>query len=389
MKKVGLKGQVCNKGIWDETIPGISFDRQGSSNYSKIFEKMLLDYPRGEKGEKQWAEILFNIKSKSKNKKYDCIIGLSGGTDSCYLLHLIKKQGLNPLAVYLDNGWSSNISQSNIEKITTKLNVDLFTYVINYNEVKEVLKSYLRAGLPWADCPTDIAIKAILYKIANKNKIKHILVGHDFRSEGFQPDEWTYSDAKQLKYLVNKFSGKRLKSFPTISIWQFIYFSYLKGIKLVRPFFYLPYTKKEAKLFLIKEYDWQDYGGHHYENVFTKFILVYWLYEKFGIDKRKITFSGQILSGEINRDEAIKELEKDPFDANKILEDKMYILKKLDIEPYEFEKIFKSPNKNFYDYPSYYPLFKKFKKVIFYLMKYLLPNKPLMFYQMEERMKNE
>jgi len=386
---MSVQGKICSKGVWDESIPGIEFDGNGQSNYSRIFEKMLYDFPRGDKGLSDWMNNVKEIKRRSKNKKYDCIIGLSGGTDSCYLLHLAIQYGLKPLAVYLDNGWASNISMKNIEKITNKLNIDLETYVINYEEVKSVLKAYLRAKLPWADGPTDLAIKAILYKKANEKGLQYILVGHDFRSEGFQPNEWTYSDAKQLRYLAKRFSNLRLKSYPTMSIWSFGYLSYLKGIKFVRPFFYLPYSKSEAKLFLKSEYNWEDYGGHHYENIFTKFIITYWLPEKFGIDKRKITFSGQILSGDKNRESAIRELETKPYDQTQIVLDTQYVLKKLEMTEDEFQTLFKGENKYFYDYPSYYPIYLKFQKIIFYLMKYFLPNKPLMFYQMEERQKNK
>ena len=382
---MGIKGKVCSKGVWDESVPGISFDNYSVSNYSKIFERMLIDFPRGKKGMSDWEQITARIKEEGKVKKYDCIIGVSGGTDSSYLLHLAKENGLRPLAVYLDNGWASNIALENIEKLTTALKIDLFTYVIDYEEVKTVLKSYLKAGLPWADSPTDLAIKALLYKKAGQMNLKYILVGHDFRSEGFQPNEWTYSDAKQLSFLVKKFYRKKLKSFPRISIWQFGYLSFIRGIKLVRPFFYLPYSKEAAKGFLTKEYNWTDYGGHHYENIFTKFIISYWLYEKFGIDKRKITFSGQIMSGEMDRGTALDILSRQPYDSEIIQSDIDYILKKLDMSREEFDVLFSAPNKSFLDYPSYYPLYIKFQKIIFTLMKYFLPNKPLMFYQMEER----
>lgn len=389
LTSINLKGQVCKLGVWDETIPGISFDSDGFSNYSRIFNKLIIDYPRGEKGKNDWSVIVNKIKKDSKNKKYDCIIGLSGGTDSSYLLHQAKMEGLKPLAVYLDNGWSSNISLKNIEKLTKRLNIDLYTYVIDYSEVMDVLKSFIRAQLPWADAPTDHAIKSILYKIANKYGLKYVLVGHDFRSEGFQPDEWTYCDSKQLKYIVKKYSGRNLMSFPTVSIWKFIYYSYFKGIKVVKPYFYLEYKKSTAKEFLTREYGWEDYGGHHYENTFTKFIITYWLFEKFNIDKRKITFSGQILSGDMRREDAIKHLSKKPYDVSTIDDDQLYVLKKLQMDKKEFSDLLKGGNKSFHDYPSYYPLFSRFKKVIFYLIKYLLPNKPLMFYQMEERGKKQ
>ena len=378
-------GKICSQGIWDSTIPGITFNKNGISNYAKMFELLCAEFPNDEKGLKIWNSTVVKIKKSGKGKKYDCIIGVSGGTDSSYLLFIAKEYGLRPLAVNLDNGWSSYISVNNIKKLIVPLGIDLETYVIEYEEVIDVLKAYMRARLPWIDCPTDLAIKAILYKIANREGIKYILIGHDFRSEGFQPDEWTYSDAKQMKYLSKKYSNRKLKTFPSLSIWSFGYLSFVKGIKIVKPYFYIPYTKNIAKQFLKEKFNWEDYGGHHYENIYTKFIISYWLYQKFGIDKRKITLSAQVLSGEISRTQAINEINKIPYKMDEINHDIDYIIKKLDISKKEFIDLLEGENKYFYNYPSYYPLYKRFQKIIFGVMKYFLSNKPLMFYQMELR----
>lgn len=380
-----MKGRVCTEGVWDESVPGITFNQEGVSNYADIFHKILADFPTGAEGQKRWDNYVQQIKKDGEGKRYDCIIGLSGGTDSCYLLHLAKLCGLRPLAVNLDNGWSSDIAVKNMKKITGLLNIDLETYVIDYEEVRDILKSYLMAGLPWADSPTDLAIKAVLYRKAKQEGTKYILIGHDFRSEGFQPTEWTYSDEKQMRFIAKKFTNRRLKTFPNLSIWSFGYLAFVKKIKYVKPFFYLDYSKKDAKKLLTEKYEWQDYGGHHYENVFTRFIISYWLYKKFGFDKRKITLSAQVVSGEIKRDEALQELAQVPFDADTIDKDIMYICKKLGITQQYFNQLFEAPNKTFNDYPSYFPLYKTFKKGIYFAMKYLLPNKPLMFYQNEAR----
>ena len=380
--------KVCTVGVWDETIPGIEFDPEGISSYAKLFHKIAQDYPRGEKGKQDWLNHVKRIREKGKNKPYDCIIGLSGGTDSSYLLHLAKEYGLRPLAVYLDNGWGSEIAVSNIEKMTRALNVDLETFVIDYSEVKDVLKAYLKAGLPWVDSPTDLAIKAILLKKAARYGLKYVLIGHDFRTEGFQPTEWTYSDSKQLKYITHKFAGRRLKSYPSLSFAEFSYLSYVKKIKLLRPFFYLDYRKDEAKKMLQDVYGWKDYGGHHYENIFTKFIITYWLFEKFGIDKRKITYSALILNGEMSREEALEQLAKKPYTAEQIEADINYICKKLDLSRKEFDAIFEAEKHYFYDYPSYFPMIIKFKNLVYPLVRFFLPNKPLFVYQSEARKVN-
>lgn len=369
----------CTKGVWDTTIPNITFDKDGVSNYYKMFNRLEVEFPRGDEGKKRWNKIIDKIKEEGKGKKYDCLIGLSGGVDSCYLLHsAVKEWGLRPLAFNLDNGWSSNIAVSNIKTMTDKLNVDLETYVIDYEEVKAVLRAFMKAGLPWVDGATDRAIKSSMYKIAAKEGIKTILVGTDFRSEGKQPEEWTHCDAKLFNHVVKKFEGVRLKTYPNMSLRRQIFYGAIKKVKKYQPFYYLDYQKKLAKSFLIENYDWKDYGGHHHENLFTKFIISYWLKRKFNIDKRIITFSAQIVSKEKDKEAAIKELSQPPYDPEQMERDKKTVIKKLDLSEEEFEKIWNQENKTFRDYPSHYDLFMKNKKFIKKYSHYIMPTKPKM-----------
>lgn len=356
--------KMCTLGIWNNSIPGIKFDEHGVSNFAKMQLSLMEQYPRGAKGIKDWEDIVEKMKQAGRNKPYDCIIGMSGGTDSSYLLHIAKEYGLRVLAVNLDNGWSSDIAVKNIKVITNALNYDLETYVINYEEVIGVLKAYILASFPWIDSPTDIAIKSTLYKVAARVGVKYVLNGSDFRSEGKQPLSWTYSDTKQLKYLVKKFSPTtKLRSFPLQPLHSWLYYGFIKKIKVIRPLYFLPYEKKEAKKLLAEKYGWIDYGGHHHENVFTKFAISYWLPEKFGIDKRIITLSAQVLSNEISREEALNQISKSPYIKENIENDINYVLKKLKLSRQEFDNVFKSANKFYFDYPSYYPLFKRFSKI--------------------------
>ncbi len=377
--------QVCVRGVWDSSVPGIVFDEQGVSNYAKMFDNMLNAYPRGDTGKQDWTAIVQKIKADGKGKQYDCIIGVSGGTDSCYLLYVAKEYGLRPLAVNLDNGWNSDIAVKNIKKITSKLGIDLETYVIDYNEVKVVLRSYIKASLPWIDSPTDLAIKAILYKVALKEGIKYILNGSDFRSEGKQPTEWTYSDAKQLKFLVAKYENSKLSSFPYYTLFQLFYYGYIKKIKMYRPFYYIDYQKKVAIEFLTKEFGWEYYGGHHYENLFTKFAIAYWMPTKFDIDKRRITLSAQVLSGEITRDEAIEALKVPVYQTLQLNLDKDYVLKKLDFVKKEFDEILNSPNNFYYNFPSYMPFLKKFLYIAKFVLSRIFPFTPSMLFEIESR----
>ena len=325
-------------------------------------------------------------KEKGKNKNYDCIVGVSGGTDSTYLLHLlVKEYNLRPLAITVDNGWSSDISVGNIKLITDKLGVDLETYVIDYEEIKDILKSFMKAGIPWVDGPTDHAIRAVLHKQAKKEGIKYVFHGSDFRSEGTQPNEWTHSDAKMIRFIQKKFGTRKIKSYPYITLAQEIYSGLIRGVKLYRPFYFLPYNKKDAQEFIKKEYNWQYYGGHHHENSFTKFAVADWLPNKFNIDKRIITLSALTMSGEMTREEALAEIKEPPYNLDKMKEDRGFVMKKLGLTNQEFEDIWNGPNKTFKDYPSYYPLTQKISKIVKLVAKYVLPYKPMSMIQDEIR----
>ena len=349
--------RVCTKGVWDESIPGIYFDEDGVSDFCKLQERMMADYPRGAKGQADWHSLVETMKKAGEGKPYDCLIGVSGGVDSSYLLHLASQYGLRPLAVNLDNGFNSEIAVQNIYKVTSKLGIDLETYVIDYEEMKDLLRAYMKAGMPWIDTPTDLAIKATMYKVARAEGIRYVLRGNDFRSEGKQPKEWTYADAKQLLYIHKKFgTGIALKTYPLLTLPGMIYAGLVKGIKDIRPFYYLDYNKQDAKQLMMGKYDWKDYGGHHHENLFTKFSMAYWLPGKFGIDKRRINLSAQVLSKAITRDEALQQLAQ-PFGTDAELEQsRAYVQKKLALSDSEFRRIWSAPMSNTFDYPSNYTL---------------------------------
>lgn len=376
----------CNMGIWDTSVPGIEFDNYGVSNYSKIIQKLMEMYPRGEKGREDWGNLIEVVQRKGKSNKYDCIVGVSGGVDSSYLLYIIKQYGLRPLAVTVDNGWNSDIAVKNIKKMTNALCVDLETYVINYEEIIDLLRAYMQSGLPWIDVPSDTAIKAVMYKIALKERVKFIFRGNDFRSEGKQPREWTYSDSRQLNYIHKIFGQlKKLKSFPKLSFTKIIYAGFIRGIKDIKPYYYLDYQKKIARKFLEENFGWEYYGGHHHENLFTKFVITYWLPGKFGIDKRLINLSAQVMSGEISREHALNQI-KMPFDKEENIEEvRNLTIKKLGITEDEFSKIWMSENKYFMDYPSYYKMINSVKKYLAPILSLVYPQKPMTFVEMEVR----
>ena len=350
--------RTCSRGIWDTSVPGITFDKEGVSNYCRFQEYMVNAYPRGEKGMKDWLELVDRMKRKGQSRAYDCVVGVSGGVDSSYLLVLMKQYGLRPLAVNLDNGFSSDIAVQNIYKVTKALDVDLETYVIDYEEVKDVLYAHMRAGIPWIDGPTDSAIKAAMYKTALNEKVKFIIRGNDFRSEGKQPEQWTHSP--DLKYIHRRFGrGIPIKTFPHVTPLNLVYAGFIRKIKDIRPYYYLEYSKQDAREILSRDFAWQDYGGHHHENLFTKFAMAYWLPKKFGIDKRRINLSAQVLSGVLSRDEALAAV-AGPFAPENELEAlKEYVLKKLDISNEAFNEIWSAQNRNAAEYPSNKKLVQK------------------------------
>jgi len=386
MQKSEKPYQICSRGIWDSSVPGITFDNQGVSNYARLYDQLCEAYPRGQTGAETWATVVSRMKEEASRKRYDCVVGVSGGTDSSYLLYLLKVvYGLRPLAVTFDNGWNSEIAVKNIKNITGKLDIDLETYVIDYEEMKSIHKAYMRAGLPWIDSPTDFAIRNTLVIIARREKIKYVLGGHDFRSEGTQPHEWTHGDSRQLTHIIKTFGDRKRKTLPFLSYYSQAFHSYFLGIRAVNPYYYLDYQKKEAQKFLIDNYGWEYYGGHHHENIFTKFTIAYWLPGKFGIDKRIITLSAQVLNHEISREEALTAIRKPPYDPEKMEYDKQYVIKKLDLSPEDFASIWSAPNKTFRDYPSHFELLNKYSKVLVPLFRIMGRHKPTFLYQQEFR----
>ena len=370
----------CSKGLWDTTVPGVEFDENGVSNYYYMFQLLQEEFPAGDAGKDLWDLQLEKIRQAGRRSKYDCVVGVSGGTDSSYLLHLaVVEWGLRPLAVYLDNGWSSDTAVKNIKLMVDKLGVDLETHVIDYEEVKTALTSYMRASLPWIDGATDRAIKSSLFKTAAQEGIKTILVGTDFRSEGKQPEEWTHNDSKLFSFVTKTFGKKPIRTYPNMSLTKHILYGLFYRIRRYQPFYLLNYNKAHAQAFLEEKYRWEYYGGHHHENLFTKFAIAHWLYQKFNIDKRIITLSAQVISGAKDREEAIAELKQNPYTEESLKIDLPIVLRKLDLSDQEFSEIWSAENKTHHDYPSYYQFFMRNYKVLGRLSSLILPARPKMF----------
>ncbi|PWG05526.1 N-acetyl sugar amidotransferase [Polaribacter aquimarinus] len=351
--------KICAKCVLDNTVPEIIYDEKGVCNYCKIHQELIDIYPLGKEGEEIMNQLSQKIKIKSRSNKYDCIVGVSGGTDSTYLLYyVVKILKLKPLAVHFDNGWNSDIAVKNIKNATNKLGVDLYTHVANWEEFKDLQISFLKASTPDAEVPTDFVIFSVLYNLAKKEKVKYIIEGHSFRAEGTTPIGWTYLDARYIKNVQRKFGSKRIKSFPIISLFKLLNYTFIKKIKTVRPLEYLDYSKPKAQELIKRELGWQDPGGHHHESIYTKFFQSYYLPEKFNIDKRKRELSAKIRSGILTRQEALSEL-KVNYPVEKGIVD--YVIKKLGISEEEFKLIMNSKVKSFVDYNTYFSLIQFFR----------------------------
>jgi len=353
-----MEYQICANCVMDTTDSKIVFDENGVCDHCNTFYNDILPYwHTDERGEKRLKEIVAKIKKEGKGKDFDCLMGMSGGIDSSYLLYAMKeKYGLRPLVFHVDAGWNSQIAVNNIERLVDGLGLDLYTEVINWEEIKDLQLAFFKSGVPHIDTPQDHAFFATMYKFASKHKIKYILTGGNYSTECVRnPLEWMYyqSDSIQLKDIYKKHGTGKLKDYPVTNIlWHKVYLPYFKGIKLIRPLDYIPYNKDEAMQFLVDNYGYQKYPQKHFESRFTRFYEAYWLPKKFGYDTRKVQFSSLILTNQMTREEALEELEKPAYNPITIKQDFEFVANKLGISVEELQGYMDEPNKTYKDYKS-------------------------------------
>jgi len=366
-QKVKSDYQICTKCIMDTTDPDISFDDNGVCSHCHRYESTVREesYLRKRK-DGALEHLVETIKKHGKGKRYECIIGVSGGVDSTYTAYITKKLGLRPLAVHLDNGWDSEIAVSNIEKTMKKLNIDLYTHVFDWEEFRDLQLAFLKSSTPDSEIPTDHAILAVLYMIAHRENVNFILSGHNTATEGGGVPAWSqgHGDWRYIKSVHRQFGSKPLKSFAHYGPLKFIYYTVIKRIKWVQILDYLDYNKNNALTTLQNELGWKYYGGKHYESIYTRFYQGYILPKKFGFDKKRLHLSSLIWSGQINREFALEEMTKDDYPEVLKEQDKKFVIKKLNISLREFEQIMRMPIKSFWDYPSYKKVFGQCKWLI-------------------------
>jgi len=333
--------QMCTVTVMDTTDPDVRFDKNGACHYVSEFEAFRAALPDAETRSRRLEKEITAIQAGGKGKPYDCILGLSGGVDSSYLAWMAKEWGLRPLVVHFDNGWNSELAVKNIQEIVNRLNFDLETLVMDWNEFRDLQRAYFLASVVDIEVATDQLIQGALYRLAARHGIKYVLSGTNWATEWLMPPTWNYrkQDLVNLVAIHDRFGSVPLKTSTVYGLKHQIWFNYIRGKKSVALLDLTDYSKARAKALLMGALGWRDYGGKHYESVFTRFYQGYVLPRKFGVDKRKAHLSNLVLTGEITRDEGLAELQQPTYDMGLMAEDKSYVAKKLRFSEEEFERI--------------------------------------------------
>lgn len=351
--------KICTKTVMDSSDPNIVFDENGISDYYHNFiNKILPNWDTGKNGEEELLKIANKIRNANCAKPFDCIIGMSGGLDSSYALYVAKEiMGLRPLVFHVDAGWNTDQAVSNIEKMVEGLGLDLYTDVINWEEVKDLQKSFLKSQIPDQDLVQDYAFFSSLYRFAKKNNIKYIITGSNYSTECCrEPEEWGgYAgiDKKLINDIHNQFGTIKLKTFPIIDIFTYkLYYKYIYGMKIIKPLNFVPFIKTDAENLLADKFGWKKFQHKHHESRFTRFYEDYWLPRKFGFDKRKAHFSSLILTGQMTREAALERLNSPELDEQTLKNEFEYIANKLELSIDELTEIFNGENRTFHSYKN-------------------------------------
>jgi N-acetyl sugar amidotransferase len=354
----------------DTSDPAIIFDHRGVCDQCNAFySKVQPFWHTDERGEKRLQEIVSEIRTAGRGKDFDCIIGMSGGVDSSYLVYVAKeKLGLRPLVFHVDAGWNSQTAVNNIEKLVDGLGLDLFTEVIDWEEMRDLQLAFFKSGVPHIDVPQDHAFFATMYAFAEKHKVKHILTGGNNSTECIRnPLEWIYygTDLRQIRDIHGRFGSRELNQFPLSGVLRHkVYLRYVKGMHVVKPLDHMPYIKEEAMQFLVDRFGWQRYPQKHFESRFTKFFEGYWLPTRFGYDTRRVQYSSLIVTKQMTRDVALEKLSRPSFDQEEIAQDFEYIATKLGISVDELKGYHSSPKRSYRDYKSQLQLFQLGSRVM-------------------------
>jgi N-acetyl sugar amidotransferase len=362
--------RICSNCVMDTSDIRIVFDDAGVCDHCIGFKRDVLpNWHPDEKGAAMFREMVARIKASGQGKPFDCIMGMSGGLDSSYLLHLaVSEYGLRPLVFHVDGGWNTDIAVNNIQVLVDKLGLDLYTEVINWEEMRDFQLAFFKSGVPHLDIPQDHAFVATLYHFAHKHGIKYILNGGNYATECVRnPLEWLYygTDMAQLRDIHRRFGSIPLRTYPFSSIlFHKVYLRYIRGVQVLKPLNLLPYTKEHASRTLAETYGWRPYPQKHFESRFTRFYEGYWLPTRFGSDTRRVQYSSLILTGQMTREEALERLKKPAYDPATIDEDFEYIATKLGISVAALRGYHEMPLKTFRDYKNQEWMFNLGAKVL-------------------------
>lgn len=358
---------TCTRCVMDTSDPEIIFDTQGVCNHCHQFDNETIKrwFPTPE-GKRKLEETFAAIRREGQGKEYDCILGLSGGVDSSYLALVMKDYGLRPLVVHVDGGWNSELAVHNIEQVLKYCNYELFTHVVDWEEMRDLQLAYLKAGVANQDVPQDHAFFATMYHFAVKNNIRYVIGGGNIATESVFPSSWHHAamDAINLHAIHKRFGSMKLNHYKTISFAEYyFYYPLVRKMKTVLPLNYMPYNKQEALQELVATIGYKEYGRKHGESRFTKFFQNYYLPVKFGIDKRRMHLSSMILSGQMSREEAVSELAKPLYDTSELADDMGYVSKKLGISVDQLEALVKEPGRSYKEFRNWDNSYKLLKSI--------------------------
>ena len=345
----------CTRCVMDTSDPEITFDDNGyCCHCAEFIDQRAKHLYSGPESDELLDRLFAEIRRAGRGRDHDCIIGISGGADSCFLAYLAKQNGLRPLAVHMDNGWDSNKAVQNVRNVTTRLGIDYESCVLDWEEFRDLQLAFLRASVPEAETPTDMAIPAVLHQVAARYGIKYILSGGNLATEGLLPRSWHYDvrDMKYFDHICRTFGTRKLKTFPTFGYKKETYYKLVRGIRMAYPLDMVSYAKEDAAELLSEDFGWRPYGGKHHESLYTKFIQSYYIFKKFGIDYRRAELSIKICNGQIGRDVALECLRERPYDPDEVECEKLYVAKKLGVSLAQLQELINLPAKWFWDYPN-------------------------------------
>jgi len=358
--------RICSRCVYDDTVSGIVFDANGVCNYCHSHDDMDARFPTGPKGDAAIHDMVERIKAKGRGLKYDCAVGVSGGADSSYLLHLVVKWGLRPLAVHLDNTWNSATATQNIYAMVSSLGVDLETYVVDWREMSDLHMAFMRGGVRQIDVPTDIAFVAAIYLAAERHRIPFMLEGHSFRTEGISPLGWAYIDGRYVESVHERFGTIPVPSYPNMTIGRFIRWTAFRNISRLRPLWHLNYVKADAKKLLNETYGWQWYGGHHMENILSAFSNCFVLWRRNRIDYRLLGHAALVRSHQLERREVLEELATPPVCPPHIID---FVKRRYDLTDTAFEELMDGPERDWRDFDTYKRRFEQLRPLFWLLLK--------------------